>query len=144
MGLCNSQLATYAGWRAVGLGVRVPTLSDASEGGSAPGGGFTSGAPRRGGGSVHYEKMELVYPARPWEADDPESTGRMWRQEAHRQGDVVALRLHPPFGSVPSHSNPVVPNGALFPRCFIAANRSEAVDLHSNTHQIAPYLVSGR
>ena len=112
-----------------------------------------------------FNEMEYAYPARPvspreccerlpqLQCDLPQMerlgeagplptacTGPQHSDEAVRVGLYPFL----PFGNVSSNSNPVVPNGALYPKCSLAPNRTSALAQQAlSVHGVAvPFLVS--
>lgn len=119
MGLCNAAVARRGGWSTAGgieAGVWVPE-------------------------EQRFERLELAYPAREAKPSHSDSTNEP-PGHAPARGEIQ-LFPHPPFGNVSSRSNPVVPNGALYPSCVLAPNATAALAPDWSARPAVPFLIEG-
>ena len=124
MGNCNGEVVRRAGWKTVSVEARVWVPEE-----------------RR------FLEQDVGYPARRQEV--PRNKQRTMRlpvePDANLHGedepDNVALPPYPPFGNGSSQSNPLVPNGALYPRCSLAQNATAATAQQMRTRMAVPYLL---
>ena len=121
MGTCNAAVARHAGWATSGISaaVWVPEEERFLEQDVAyP----TREAPRQRMGNSHAGIASrlgtMVPPKRSSTTSHPEP--------ADHSDEEPRLFPHLPFGDVSSQSNPLTPNGALYPRCTLAQNATSA------------------